>query len=234
MGIRTEDVAWITGGTSGIGRAIATDLARTGCRVVISGRSEETLKKIAQQIGVAAVLCDVTDESSVRQAHEEITSTFGIVSILINAAGISPFTTFSQTSVQEFDEVIATNLTGSFLTTRLVLPAMYAAQRGSIVQLLSIASIKAFAGGAAYIASKFGALGFINSLREEARKHQVKVMAVLPGATDTDAWDRESRETYRGRMMQPEDISQAVMHLLSQPDRMLTEEMVIRPIGGDL
>ncbi|HET6511411.1 MAG TPA: SDR family NAD(P)-dependent oxidoreductase, partial [Candidatus Kapabacteria bacterium] len=103
-----------------------------------------------------------------------------------------------------------------------------------IVQLLSIASIKAFAGGAAYIASKFGALGLTNSLREEAREYNVKVIAVLPGATETPLWDAQEREKHHERMMQPEDIASTVIHLLQQPDRMLAEEIVLRPIGGDL
>lgn len=234
MSIGPQDVVWVTGGTSGIGEAIAERLMRLGCKVVISGRTQQKLEQATDRLGVIGVLCDVTNEASVETAHRQIVGTCGDVTVLINAAGISPFTTFTETSLSEFDEVIATNLTGSFLTTRLVLPAMYSAERGAIVQILSIASVKAFAGGAAYIASKFGALGFINSLREEARKHKVKVLAVLPGATDTEAWDVESRKKFHDRMMQPSDIADAVLHLLTQPDRMLTEEIVLRPIGGDL
>jgi 3-oxoacyl-[acyl-carrier protein] reductase len=176
----------------------------------------------------------MSNEKDVRSAYARIASEMGAVDILVNNAGISPFTKFSETSIEEFDEVIDINLTGYFLAVREVLPSMYERKQGAVVQMLSIASTKAFAGGAAYIASKFGALGLTNSLREEARKHNVKVIAILPGATETPLWGVEEREKFHERMMQPEDIALTVVQLLDQPDRMLTEEIVLRPIGGDL
>jgi 3-oxoacyl-[acyl-carrier protein] reductase len=226
-------VAWVTGGTSGIGLEIAKELAARGIRVAVTGRSQEKLD-VTSQLGFLALQCDMSVESEVHQAHQSIERELGPVDILINNAGISPFTKFSETSIEEFDEVIRINLTGYFLAAKAVLPSMYERKSGAIVQMLSIASIKAFAGGAAYIASKFGALGFTNSLREEARKHNVKVIAVLPGATETPLWGVEEREKFHERMMQPEDIAKTVVHLLEQPERMLTEEILIRPIGGDL
>jgi NADP-dependent 3-hydroxy acid dehydrogenase YdfG len=99
---------------------------------------------------------------------------------------------------------------------------------------LSIASEKAFKGGAAYIASKFAMRGFTDSLREEARKHNVRVIAVLPGATETLLWDEDERAKYHARMMQPEDIASVVCAALKMPERALVEEIRMRPIGGDL
>jgi NADP-dependent 3-hydroxy acid dehydrogenase YdfG len=234
MPLSEGQVAWVTGGTSGIGLEITRVLIQRGIRVAVTGRDQSKLDRTARELGVLTLQCDMSNEQDVREAHAAIVSQLGPVDILINNAGISPFSKFSETSVEEFDQVIDINLTGYFFAAREVIPSMYERKQGAIVQLLSIASIKAFAGGAAYIASKFGALGLTNSLREEARKHNVKVIAVLPGATETPLWDLEEREKFHERMMQPEDIAITVVQLLDQPDRMLTEEIVLRPIGGDL
>jgi 3-oxoacyl-[acyl-carrier protein] reductase len=234
MPLSKGQVAWVTGGTSGIGLEIARALVARGVRVAVTGRDRTKLDEAAGELGVLALQCDMSQEREVEEAHARIEAELGPVDILVNNAGISPFTKFSETSIEEFDEVIDINLTGYFLAARAVLPSMYERKQGAIVQVLSIASIKAFAGGAAYIASKFGALGLTNSLREEARKHNVKVIAILPGATETPVWGAEEREKFHERMMQPEDIALTVMQLLEQPERMLTEEIVLRPIGGDL
>jgi short-subunit dehydrogenase len=234
MPLKEGQVVWVTGGTSGIGLEIARALVSRGLRVAVTGRDRLKLDSATSALGVLALQCDMSKEREVKQAHSGIATELGPVDILINNAGVSPFTTFSETSIEEFDEVIDINLTGYFLAARSVLPSMYDRQQGAIVQILSIASIKAFAGGAAYIASKFGALGLTNSLREEARKHNVKVIAVLPGATETPLWGVEERLEHHERMMQPEDIALAVVQALDQPDRVLTEEILLRPIGGDL
>lgn len=234
MALHEGDIAWVTGGSSGIGEAIARELVGSGYRVAISGRSEAKLQSAASSMGALAIVCDVRDEASVAKAHQSIVEALGPVSLLVNNAGITLFERFGDITVEQFDDVISTNLTGLFYCTRTVLPDMYTARRGVIVQMLSVASTKAFAEGAAYGASKFGALGFTNSLREEARKHNVKVIALMPGATETEAWDTASREEFHERMMQPVDIAQTLTHILSQPDRMMTEEIVLRPILGDL
>jgi 3-oxoacyl-[acyl-carrier protein] reductase len=234
MPLREGEVVWVTGGTSGIGLETARALVARGLRVAVTGRDRSKLDSAAHELGVLAIRCDMSNEREVREAHSKIAEELGSIDVLINNAGISPFTKFSETSIGEFEEVININLTGYFLAAREVLPSMYQRKRGSIVQLLSIASVKAFAGGAAYIASKFGALGLTNSLREEARKYNVKVIAVLPGATETPLWDPEERVKFHDRMMQPEDIAATIIHILEQPGRMLTEEIILRPIGGDL
>ena len=234
------NVAWVTGGSKGIGLACARKLAENDWHVAISGRHERdllTASNALKQAGfnVLPCVCDVTDPDSVQTASRIITDNFGeSISLLINNAGLSPFSTFTETTVEEFDNVLNTNLTGSFLCAKAVLPEMYQLGEGIIVQILSISSIKAFKGGAAYNASKFAALGFTNALREEARKQGVKVIAVLPGATETDIWSAEDRKTFHERMMQPEDIAEAIYHAITLPTRALIEEIIIRPIQGDL
>ena len=207
--------------------------------MVLSARTRAKLAEVQEEIerlssAVQVMECDVREEQAVAETVEAIERDLGPVSVLINNAGISPFSTFSETTADEFRAVMETNILGMFHAAKAVLPGMYARNRGTIVQMLSIASRKAFRGGAAYVASKFAALGMTEALREEARKHGVKVIGVLPGATETDVWDASAREEFHERMMQPEDIARAIARILLEPERMMTEELVLRPIGGDL
>jgi short-subunit dehydrogenase len=238
--VTNTPIAWITGGSQGIGFACVEALAEQGYAIALSARNAELLeqaKSALQKHGanVRVFPCNVVNEGEVKSTYHSIVRDFGAApNVLINCAGIGPWDTFTETSTGTFDAVIATNARGMFLTSREVLPAMYDRKSGAIVQLISIAGIKAFKNGAAYVASKFAQRGFTESLREEARKHGVHVIAVFPGATETELWHAEDRAKYHERMMQPEDIASAIVHALNQPDRTLIEEIVLRPIQGDI
>jgi NAD(P)-dependent dehydrogenase (short-subunit alcohol dehydrogenase family) len=238
--IMDQELVWVTGASSGIGRACAKQLAASGRTVVVSSRRKSGLLSVVAEIkaegGQAVALeCDVSDDVDVDWAIKAIIKNFGKgPDILINNAGISPYQDIDDTTTETFDKVIETNLVGPFLCTKAVLPSMLAQGKGTIVQMLSIASTKGFAGGTAYGSSKFGALGFTNALREEVRKQGVRVIAVLPGATETATWEAAEREEFHDRMMQPEDIAKVVVDALSLSSRALVEEIVVRPIGGDL
>jgi short-subunit dehydrogenase len=232
-------IAWITGGSQGIGYACAEELISKGYRVAISSRNKERLAEAATALSagehdVRAFPCDVAEEESIKSAYREIVAAFGPPTVLINSAGISPWSTFTETTTQEFDQAIAINTRGMFLCSREVLPAMYERKQGAIVQMLSVASIKGYLNGAAYVASKFAAHGFTNALREEARQHGVRVIAVLPGATETELWGETERKQYHERMMQPSDIAKMIASALAEPNRALVEEILIRPIAGDI
>lgn len=235
-----QELVWVTGASSGIGRACAKHLAASGRIVVVSSRRKNGLLSLVAEIkaegGHAVALeCDVSDEIDVAWAIKSIIKSFGEgPDILINNAGISPYQSIEDTTTEIFDRVVDTNLFGNFLCAKAVLPEMLRKGKGAIVQMLSIASTKAFAGGTAYGSSKFGALGFTNALREDVRKQGIRVIAVMPGATETNSWDASERAEFHDRMMQPEDIAQAVADALAQPSRALVEEIVVRPIGGDL
>jgi 3-oxoacyl-[acyl-carrier protein] reductase len=235
-----REIAWITGGTSGIGLACATELAKSGRRIAISGRDTKKLERALTQVeefdpDAIAMRCDVTKEEDVTATVKEIENVFGSApDILINNAGISPYGNIEDMSIETFDLVIDTNLIGNFLCAKAVIPAMIVKGKGTIVQMLSIASTKAFAGGTAYGASKFAALGMTNALREDVRDKNIKVIAVMPGATETPTWDDEELDEFRHRMMQPQDIAKAIVEILSHHERALVEEIVLRPIGGDL
>lgn len=228
---------WIVGGSRGIGFACAERFTKEGYRVAISGRDEFALKKLVKNLGkdTIPVACDVTQESEVENTYKVLNERFGgAPDVLINSAGISPWSTFSETSISEFDNTISTNTTGMFLTTRTVLNDMYTRGSGTIVQILSVAALKGYRNGAAYVASKFAALGFTNALREEARMRGVSVISVFPGATETEIWDEVERKKNHNRMMQPSDIAEAIFSAVRMPKRALIEEITMRPIGGDL
>jgi 3-oxoacyl-[acyl-carrier protein] reductase len=238
-------LAWIVGGSRGIGFACAEALAREGYRIAISGRNEKTLREALRLIAahqkvpslphLLSVPCDITQESEVKSGYKNILDHFGAApDVLINSAGISPWNTFSETSIEEFDQVIAINLRGMFLTSHAVLADMYARGSGTIVQLLSVASIKGYKHGAAYVASKYGARGLTSTLREEAREHGVRVIGIIPGATETEIWHEDQRKKYHDRMMQPEDIAHAIVAALRLPSRAVMEEIILRPVQGDI
>jgi 3-oxoacyl-[acyl-carrier protein] reductase len=231
--------AWVTGAGRGIGRATALALAREGYDVALTSRNATELAAVAREIeaiGRHAIIAvaDVSEAAQVDDAHREIVRAIGDPQVLVNNAGISPWSTFTETTTDEFDRAIAVNLRSLFLCSKLVLPAMYTAGSGAIVQMLSVASVRPYKNGAAYVASKFGAQGFTLALREEARKHGVRVLGVMPGAVETDLWDAEERARSGDRMMQPEEIAAMIVAALNSPERAMVEEMMIRPIGGDI
>ena len=189
----SSQTIWITGASRGIGEAIARALASGDVKLALSARKQQSLAAITREIKTAEILiaaCDVRDLKSITKAHESILLRFGDVDVLINNAGIAPFADFLETSVETIDDTLATNLRGAILTTRAVLPAMIKRKGGIIINILSVASRKAFEGSSAYCASKYGLLGFSEALREEVRKHNIKVINVLPGAVETEMWDK--------------------------------------------
>jgi 3-oxoacyl-[acyl-carrier protein] reductase len=173
-------------------------------------------------------------EESVSRAFDLILKEFGRIDVLVNNAGVTYFKPFEQTSVKEFDHVIATNLRGTFLCAKSVLPAMVMRGHGCIINIISVTATTTFESSSAYAAAKAGLLGMSRSLRAEVRKKGVRVIDVLPGAVETAMWPDEARKKYHEKMMQPQDVADVVVSLLHQPQRVITEEILIRPLEGDL
>ena len=231
-------VAVITGGGSGIGLAIAHALAKAGYSVVITGRDHARLQAAAGDLktktgGVIPLPCDVSDPQSVERLLAEIASRFGKIDVLVNNAGVAQtMTSVEKTPVGAWKQVIDINLTGTFLVTRAALPLMSAG--ATIVNNLSIAAVHSFPGMAAYNASKAGALGFTNVLREELRKSGIRVLALLPGAVDTEIWSQFWPEAPREKMVSAETVAEAVLHAISAPPPATVEEIRIGPVIGVL
>jgi len=228
-------VAVVTGASRGIGLAIAQGLADAGCQVALAARfrAARQICKIQQKLGAFVQPCNVRDERSVSAFFAAVKERFGRVDVLVNNAGIGgPSRKAAQFSPDDWREIIETNLTGMFLATRAALPLM---KRGaSIVNNLSVSAKSVFPGMSAYNASKHGAAGFTNTLREELREQGIRVIGLYPGATDTAIWNQFWPAAPRQRMMSPETIARAVVCALSLPPEATVEELVIAPTGGAL
>ncbi len=239
MSAKPFPIVWVTGASRGIGAAIARAFAASGAHVVLTGRDLQTLRQNARQISTLggkalALRCDVERESSVTLAYEAIFKKFGKVDVLVNNAGVTYFKPFEKTTVKDFDHVMATNLRGVFLCTKSVLPGMVMRKNGFIINIVSVSATTTFKNSSAYAATKAGVLALSRSLRAEVRKNGVRVIDILPGAVETEMWNRDERRKYHDKMMQPEDVAEVVVSVIRQPKRVLTEEIVIRPIEGDL
>ena len=231
-------VAVITGGGSGIGLSMARTFAANGYSVIITGRDEKRLQKAAKTISgdkkqVTGLPCDVRDSAAVEKLFREVGKQYPVIDVLINNAGVAhALAPVDQLPVETWKEVIDTNLTGTFLFTRAALPLMHAG--GTIVNNLSVAALQPFAGMSAYNASKFGALGFTRALREDLRKRGIRVLALLPGATDTEIWSQFWPDAPKEKMISAETVAQAVLHAVSAPANTAIEEIRIGPTAGVL
>src|SRR5208282_2379764 len=231
-------LALITGANRGIGLAIARALAGEGCNLIITGRDARALGRARLEldklnVDVLAQSCDVRSPDSVDYLFTLVRGLHRPLDILINNAGIGhPNRTVSELPYPTWMEVIDTNLNGLFLTTQAALAVM---KRGStIVNNLSIAAERVFPGSAAYNASKHGALGFTNTLREELRPKGIRVIALMPGATDTAIWQALWPKAPRRKMMSAETVARTVVDALLLPENTTVEKIVVMPSSGVL
>lgn len=236
-------LALVTGANRGIGIAVARALAREGCNLIITGRDERSLIKARAELEklqpkklnlhVLAQSCDVRSPDSVDYLFALVRGLRKPLDILINNAGIAhPPRTVAELPYPTWMEVVDTNLNGLFLMTQAALAVM---KRGStIVNNLSIAAERVFPGSAAYNASKHGALGFTNTLREELRPKGIRVIALMPGATDTAIWNTMWPKAPRRKMMSAETVARTVVDALLLPEKTTVEKVVMMPSGGAL
>lgn len=230
---------WITGASTGIGFEIAKVFAKSGYTIIATGRRKSRLVALVSEIRFAgheayAFVCDVRKERNIISTKKKILEVCSSIDILINNAAITAFKSFAETKPAEFDDIIKTNLRGSYLTTRAVLPLMMKKRRGHIINILSTAAKTVFSNSSAYSASKAGMLGMFNALRAEVRKYNIKVTNVYPGATDTPMWSSVSRQKYANRMMTPKEVAEIVFDVANQPPKVVIEDIIIKPIKGDL
>ena len=231
-------VALVTGATRGIGLAIARALAGEGCHLIVTARSQSGLARVGRELASAQVQimahsCDVRDPQSVEALVRAARQRFKRLDILINNAGIAhPNLAVEKLPFAVWKDVLETNLNGMFLVTQAALAMMK--RGGTIVNNLSIAATRVFPGSAAYNASKHGALGLGNTLREELRPRGIRVIALLPGATDTDIWTTLWPQAPRRKMMSPATVAAAVVQAILLPAHATVETLEILPTVGTL
>ncbi|MBK5912551.1 3-hydroxyacyl-CoA dehydrogenase [Rhodothalassium salexigens] len=245
--------AVVTGGATGIGAAVAGRLARAGAAVTLMARNAERLAEAAEALPAAAgEVCDVTDEGGVRRAFDHAVRRFGPVAILVNNAGIAPTGPLAKISLADWQRVLDVNLTGAFLCSRAVIPAMVEAGWGRIVTIASTAGLRAYPYASAYVASKHGAVGLTRAMALELASTGVTANAVCPGYADTDIvaasvrtivekTGREADEALAAlvkanpqkRLIDPQEVAATVMWLCSSDARSVTGQ-ALAVAGGEV
>jgi NADP-dependent 3-hydroxy acid dehydrogenase YdfG len=232
----SASVAIVTGAGSGIGRAVAVRLAGAGWHVVLIGRRPEALAETAAVAGgtVTAYSCDVADAAAVDRVVKEVLGKSGRIDALVHCAGTNiARRSWEQLSAEDYRAVMAANLDGAFNCVRAVVPTMRQQGAGTVVVINSDAGRLANAkAGAAYVVSKFGLTGLVQSLNAEERGRGIRACSIFPGDVNTPLLDKRPQPPpaeARVKMLQPEDVAAAVWLAISLPPRAIVEELVIRP-----
>jgi len=235
--VSKKNAVWITGSSSGIGKALTIKFSQSNYNVIASARKTEKIKKYIEDLGISKNVTilqnDITDFYDLSKKFDELNKNF-LIDVLINNAGITSFKPFIENSVDEINQIIKTNLFGSIYTTHLVLPQMLKNNSGIILNILSVAAKKVFTNSTIYAASKAGLNHFSKVLREETRSNNIRIANVFPGATSTDIWHKSTLEKYSSRMMSPENLSEFIFNIIVTNSNIIPEEIVVRPITGDL
>ena len=216
-----DKVAIVTGAGRGIGRATALALAREGCAVVLAARSRSEIEAVAGEAAgeggrALALVVDVGVEADVARMADDTLRAFGRVDILVNDAGVSiPFRDVTDMSLADWNRILQVNLTGTFLCSRAVLPAMIRQRSGKIVNLGSLSSFVGFAGNSAYGASKAGIVMFTKCLAAEVKRHGIDVNAVCPSGTDTRLLEEIGLRAGRTNLIRPDEIAALVLFLVT-------------------
>ncbi len=226
-------IAVVTGGTKGIGRAIAESLLKAGASVFICARDKSELKLALEQFSalgrVDGEVCDVRSEAQVAMMLKECERVFGGADILVNNAGIGIIgKTVEEMSAEEFEQTLQTNLFGVFYCCHHAIPMLKKRGGGYIINISSLAGQNAHPKMAAYNASKFGLNGFTEALMQEVRADNIKVTAICPGSVNTFFGGDEPSDA-KAWQLQPEDIADVVINLLNMDERALPSKIEIRP-----
>jgi NADP-dependent 3-hydroxy acid dehydrogenase YdfG len=231
--------ALITGASSGIGHATAVALAHHGANLIVTARREERLRQLCDEIksiGAKAVyhVGDAAEESTAQQAITLAIDTFGHLDILINNAGAGNYKNLVDTSVEDYDALMNTNMRSGFLFSRHAVPHMIKQKGGTILFISSVAGLQGAAGESIYSATKFAQSGFAQSLDAELRKHNIKVGTIFPGGVKTEfalGYGRTEEGIRNSKMMEPAEVAEAIAFACLQPPNLRIPQMIVRHMG---
>lgn len=224
-------VAWVTGGGSGLGRAICERFAAEGARVAVNDLREETAAQTAAALpgeGHLALAGDVSDSARVAEMAAEIAASAGRLDVLVNNAGFGIFKSIAEMSIEEWQRQIDVNLGGVFYLSKAALPHLSASGDGFIINIGSLAGRNTFAGGTGYNASKFGLVGMTEAMMLDVRHDDVRVSIIMPGSVNT-AFGGKEQEAERSWPLQADDCALAVMQLLEYPKEAHVSRIEMRP-----
>jgi short-subunit dehydrogenase len=231
------ETAVITGASSGVGKSLAIQLSDAGYKVVLAARSEDKLNVIAEEIQKMGGNCLVvpTDVSQPEQINnlKDRTLEYGDVFVVINNAGLGKFCKIEDVTLEDWNRQLDVNLRATFLVSQAFIPGMKRRKKGTLVFMNSVAGKKGYPYSAAYVASKYGMRGLADSLREELREDNIKVISIHPGAVDTPFWDGAGVNFPREEMLDTATLAQSIVHTIQSPGNFTVEELVVRRTAGD-
>jgi NAD(P)-dependent dehydrogenase (short-subunit alcohol dehydrogenase family) len=226
-------VALVTGGSRGIGRAIALRLGAMGASVAICGRDPKALQSVEAELTVRTTrvfsqIADVTRSADVESLVLKTEAALGPISILVNNAGVGGFGPAHEKSEEDWDRVLNTNLKSVFLVSRAVAPSMIRTGRGDIINISSLAGRNAFAGGGLYCASKWGVQGLSACMAEDLREHGIRVSVICPGSVATEFSGRGPKDP--SKVLTADDVAHAVAMIVTQGPQSFLSEIHLRPL----
>jgi short-subunit dehydrogenase len=234
-----KPVALVTGASRGIGKAIALALAKASYDLIICARNTRNLNALKKEITsafpntiVTAFACDVSNINQIAELVAEVKKKYKAIDVLINNAGVFLPGLIHSEKPGTLEKLLNTNLYSAYHLSRAFLPAMIKRKQGHLVFISSVAGIQAYAQGGSYSISKFALQGLAKSLREELKPFNIRVSTLIPGATQTDSW--AGTDLPASRFMQPEDVAAIVVQLLLLPQHTVIEEVIMRPLKGDI
>ncbi len=229
-------VVLVTGGGRGLGEAVSHTLAKDGASIVVADIRDELAQKVAGEIqasGLQAMplVLDVTDEVQAEAAVQKIVSQYGRLDGLINNAGTDVTVSIEELSIEDWNRIIAVNLSAPFILSKFVLPVMKEQRSGHIINITSTAAKRAWANASAYHASKWGLLGFSHALHVEARPYNIKVTALVAGGMQTPFLLDRFPDIDVSKLQDPKNVAQTIRFLLSTPEGTVIPEMMVLPMG---
>ncbi len=226
----------VTGGARGLGEAICRELSAVGARILIADIRMDQAQKVADEINkqggqVTPLALDVTDENQIKTAVDQIQAQYGRLDVLINSAGIDKTVSIEEMTVEDWDCIMAVNLRAPFILAKQALSIMRQQGSGYIINICSTAAKRAWPNASAYHASKWGLLGFSHALLTEARPHNIKVTALIPGGMRTPFLLDRFPDLDPNNLQDPKNVAETIHFLLNMPDETVIPELLVLPLN---